>query len=93
VLHAHPSVVEAAVVAKPHPRLGEGVCAFVVPAPGEALGAASLLDFVARSGLARQKIPERVEFRDSLAKTPTGKIRKDLLRAELGSLQQAGLIK
>ncbi len=83
VLHAHPAVAEAAVVAMPHPRLGEGVCAFVVPVRGKALEASSLLDFVGRSGLARQKIPERVEFRDDLAKTPTGKVRKDLLRAEL----------
>lgn len=86
VLHAHPAIAEAAVVAMPHPRLGEGVCAFIVPAAGLALEAGPLLDFVARSGLARQKIPERVEFRDGLIKTPTGKVRKDLLRAELRNL-------
>lgn len=30
VLHRHADVVEAAVVAMPHPRLGKGICAFVV---------------------------------------------------------------
>lgn len=83
VLHGHPAVAEAAVVAMPHPRLGEGVCAFVVPVPEQEVDARMLLDFVTRSGLARQKIPERFEFRDALAKTATGKVRKDLLRAEI----------
>src|SRR5690606_33328699 len=32
VLHSHPSVAEAAVVAMPHARLGEGVCGFIVAA-------------------------------------------------------------
>ena len=30
-LHLHPMVKEAAVVAMPHQRLGEGVCVFVIP--------------------------------------------------------------
>ncbi len=34
VLHAHPAVVEAAVVGVPHEVLGEDVAAFVVLAPG-----------------------------------------------------------
>lgn len=83
VLHSHPSVAEAAVVAMPHARLGEGVCGFIVAAPGAVPDPQTLLDFVAGSGLARQKIPERIEIRDALAKTPTGKVRKDLLRAEI----------
>ncbi|WBX85176.1 AMP-binding protein [Sphingosinicella microcystinivorans] len=86
VLHRHPQILEAAVVAMPHPRLGEGVCAFVVPASGAALDTQALLGFVAEAGLARQKIPERVEFREALVKTPTGKVRKDLLRAEIRDL-------
>jgi acyl-CoA synthetase (AMP-forming)/AMP-acid ligase II len=90
LLHSHPAIAEAAIVAMPHPRLGEGVCAFIVTASGETLDAQALLDFVARSGLARQKIPERVEFRDELARTATGKIRKDLLRAELRGPKGSG---
>ena len=31
LLHIHPAIKETAVVAMPHPRLGEGVCAFVIP--------------------------------------------------------------
>jgi len=79
VLHRHNAVWEAAVVAMPHPRLGEGVCVFIVL--GEApVNEAELVRFVLESGLAKQKCPERFEFIDELPKTASGKIRKDVLR-------------
>jgi len=80
VLHAHPGVREAAVVAMPHPRLGEGVCAYVIAAGPTDADAASLSAHVAQSGLARQKIPERFEFVDDFPRTASGKVRKDVLR-------------
>jgi len=78
VLHTHPAVREAAVVAMPHARLGEGVCAFIILS-GTA-DAASLAAHVGASGLARQKIPERFCFVDDFPRTASGKIRKDQLR-------------
>lgn len=82
VLHAHPSVREASVVAMPHPRLGEGVCAYVITFDAE--GDAQLLAaHVAASGLARQKIPERFEFVSDFPRTASGKVRKDQLRADV----------
>src|SRR5262249_50881714 len=80
VLHRHPMVAEASVVAMPHARLGEGVCAFVISRPGAAPDFATLVAFVAESGLAPQKRPERIEFVAELPRTASGKIRKDLLR-------------
>lgn len=88
VLHAHPQVREASVIAMPHERLGEGVCAYVVLAV-EGVSAAVLAEHVANSGLARQKIPERFEFRDDLPRTASGKVRKDVLRAEVKALVAA----
>lgn len=85
VLHAHPAVREAAVVAMPHVRLGEGVCAYVI-ASGEAPSAQALAAHVADSGLARQKIPERFEFREDFPRTASGKVRKDMLRADVKAL-------
>lgn len=88
VLHTHPGVREAAVVAMPHERLGEGVCAYII-AQGDRPGPDVLAAHVADSGLARQKIPERFEFRDDFPRTASGKVRKDLLRADVKGLMQA----
>lgn len=82
VLHAHPGVREAAVVAMPHPRLGEGVCAYLICGNGRPEPEALVAHIVA-SGLARQKIPERFEFVDDFPRTASGKVRKDLLRADI----------
>lgn len=80
VLHRHPSVAEAAVVAMPHARLGEGICAFVIARPGASPAFAELTGFVSASGLAPQKRPEHIEFVAELPRTASGKIRKDVLR-------------
>ncbi|MEP7350838.1 MAG: AMP-binding protein [Sphingorhabdus sp.] len=76
VLHTHPEVVEASVVAMPHPRLGEGICAFII---GSA-NAPSLIAHIAASGLAKQKTPERFEFVKDFPRTASGKVKKDVLR-------------
>uniref|UniRef100_UPI00235167D7 AMP-binding protein n=1 Tax=Rhizorhapis sp. SPR117 TaxID=2912611 RepID=UPI00235167D7 len=86
VLHRHPAVIDAAVVAMPHARLGEGICAFLVPAEGASQSFAALADFVYSSGLAKQKCPERIEWVESLPRTTSGKIRKDLLREEIQAI-------
>lgn len=85
VLHLHPGVREAAVVSMPHERLGEGVCAYVISS-GEAPSAQDLAAHIAQSGLARQKTPERFEFRDDFPRTASGKVRKDVLRADVKAL-------
>jgi acyl-coenzyme A synthetase/AMP-(fatty) acid ligase len=80
-LHTHADVREAAVVAMPHARLGEGICAFII---GTAT-AEALIAHIASSGLAKQKTPERFEFVADFPRTASGKIRKDQLR-ELAKL-------
>jgi non-ribosomal peptide synthetase component E (peptide arylation enzyme) len=83
-LHLHPMVKEAAVVAMPHQRLGEGVCVFVIPqSDSEPLSLEEVATFTNDQGLARQKIPERLEVVEDLPRTPSGKVRKDRLRAQL----------
>ena len=83
VLHAHPAVEEASVVAMPHARLGEGVCAYVILRSDVVADADALAAHVAASGLARQKIPERFEIVSELPRTASGKIRKDQLRLDI----------
>jgi acyl-CoA synthetase (AMP-forming)/AMP-acid ligase II len=87
ILHRHPAVAEVAVVAVPHARLGETTCACVVLKPGGALDLADLAGHVAAAGVARQKLPERLELVQALPKTPSGKVRKDLLRAQLAAAE------
>jgi acyl-CoA synthetase (AMP-forming)/AMP-acid ligase II len=83
VLHRHPAIQEAAVVAMPHARLGETVCAFVICATGQTVDVAILASWLEKAGLARQKFPERVELVDSLPRTASGKVQKNILRAQL----------
>ncbi|MBP6700618.1 MAG: AMP-binding protein [Halioglobus sp.] len=84
VLHGHPGIREAAVVAMPHERLGEGVCAYLVLTDAnQALALEEVASFADRAGLARQKIPQRIELVTELPRTASGKVRKDILRRQL----------
>jgi acyl-CoA synthetase len=84
VLHDHPQIREAAIVAMPHERLGEGVCAYVIPVNADSgLDQASVVDFAAGAGLAKQKIPQHVEIVADLPRTASGKVRKDVLRKQI----------
>lgn len=89
VLLTHPAVKEAAVVAMPHPRLGEGICAFIIAAGTERPELAEVTAFVSQAGLARQKCPERIEWIDDLPRTASGKVRKDQLRARIKQMMEA----
>jgi acyl-CoA synthetase (AMP-forming)/AMP-acid ligase II len=80
VLNTHPAIAEGAAVAAPHPRYGDIVAAVVVLKPGEELDLEDLRALFARSGLAKQKTPERLVVVDALPRTALGKVRKADLR-------------
>ncbi len=79
VLHEHPAVADAAVVALPDERWGEVGVAAVVLAPGAAADEEELLEHCARR-LARFKVPRGVRFVDELPRSGMGKVLKDELR-------------
>ncbi|MGW0808973.1 AMP-binding protein [Nonomuraea sp. NPDC002799] len=83
LLARHPAVAEAAVCAEPDPLLGERVCAFVIPKPGGEIDLPGVRDHFARLGVARHKVPERLEVVDDLPRTAMGKVRKTELRGLL----------
>ncbi|HQR55101.1 MAG TPA: acyl-CoA synthetase [Burkholderiaceae bacterium] len=83
VLHRHPAVMLAAVVALPDAKWGEVPCAFVELKPGAQAAEAEVIEFC-RSQLARFKVPKRVVFGE-LPKTSTGKIQKFQLRERVKS--------
>lgn len=80
ILHAHPAIDVAAVVAMPHHRLGETCCAVVTLKPGADFDFAEMERALSSSGLARQKFPERLEVVSEMPYTAAGKVRKNLLR-------------
>ena len=84
-LYRHPSVMFAAVVAKPDEKWGETPCAFVEKKPGhDAVSEADLLRFC-RENLAHFKCPKAIVFCE-LPKTTTGKIQKFRLREQAKAL-------
>lgn len=83
LLYTHPKVMNAAVVGMPDPRLGERVCAYVVPKDGEAITLSEIAHFLKRKGLATFKLPERLEVVDGLPTTPPSKVQKNLLREDV----------
>jgi acyl-CoA synthetase (AMP-forming)/AMP-acid ligase II len=85
LLHAHPKIQRAAVVGMPDYRLGERVCAYVELAPGETLDLGELRADLERQGAMKLLVPERLEIVDALPLTPTGKIKKAPLVADVSA--------
>jgi long-chain acyl-CoA synthetase len=79
-VYLHPAVEEAAVCGADDAHRGEIVKCFVKLRDGEEMTAGQLRAFL-RDKLAQFEIPRKVEFRDSLPKTPIGKIDKKALVA------------
>jgi acyl-CoA synthetase (AMP-forming)/AMP-acid ligase II len=83
VLHVHPGVADVAAVAVPDAERGELCLAVIVAAdPAAPPSLADLADHCVAHGLARQKIPERLEFVDRLPRNATGKVLKQELASK-----------
>jgi long-chain acyl-CoA synthetase len=80
-LHAHPGILEVAVVGVPHATLGEEVAALVVPRVGVELDPDEVREF-ARERVAAYKYPRVVAVVDELPRTPTGKVMKRAIDRE-----------
>jgi len=81
IIVRHPSVNDVRVVAMPDPFLGEKACAFIIPKPGQSVpSVAALGEFLQRQGLAKFKLPERVEAIAEFPVTRVGKVDKQALR-------------
>ena len=83
LLYRHPAIALAAIVAYPDERLGERACAVVVPKPGQRIDLPQLVAYLKEQKIAVQYIPERLEVRESMPSTPSGKIQKFKLREDL----------
>ena len=85
LLYRHPAIAMAAIVSYPDERLGERACAVVVLKPNQTLDLPGLVDYLKSQKVATQYIPEKLEIRDAMPSTPSGKIQKFKLREILRS--------
>jgi len=75
----HPEVAEVAVIGIPDEKWGELVTALVVTTEGSTLTEADVIAWT-KTKLAGYKCPKKVDFREELARTATGKLQKFKLR-------------
>lgn len=83
LVRQHPQVHGAAAVAMPHRLYGEAVCLYVVPAGAGGPKLHEIRNFLEGRGLARFKLPARVELVDALPMVGVGKVDKVLLRKQI----------
>ena len=76
VLREHPAVSEAVVYGVASDEWGQEVHAAVVPVPGAVCDADEMLDWC-RERVAGYKRPRRLEIVQELARTPTGKVKRE----------------
>jgi non-ribosomal peptide synthetase component E (peptide arylation enzyme) len=84
----HPGVQNVACVPMPDPVLGERTCAFVIAKPGATLALADLVRFLLDAGIAKFKLPERLELVAEFPLSPFGKVSKQKL-VEIISVKMA----
>ncbi len=80
LVYRMPGIAQVAAVAAPDAELGERICLFVVPQPGQDITLGAIRDGMAAAGVARFKWPERLEVVAELPVTKVGKLDKKALR-------------
>ncbi len=73
---SHPAVLNVACVPMPDPVLGERMCAFVIPQPGMTPSLEDIVRFLLDKGIAKYKLPERLELVDNFPLSNVGKVSK-----------------
>ncbi len=85
LLDAHPEVMQSAIVPMPDAVLGEKACCFIVPKGATPPTLEALCAWLTGRGIAKNKLPERLEVVAEMPLTPTRKIIKGRLTALLAS--------
>ena len=86
LLEGMPGLAEAAVCAYADEDLGERVCACIVPMDGHSAPTLeSLQEYLREKGLARFKLPERLEAFAALPRNPLGKVVRPELQRQVES--------
>ncbi len=85
----HPAVKNVACVPMPDLVLGERMCAYVVPQAGATVTLPELTAFALEKGIAKFKLPERLELLEELPTSGFGKISKKTLMAWIAEKLEA----
>ena len=80
LLERLPAVLQCAIAPVPDDRLGERACCYVVLRPGETVTLDEICAFLLGTGLAKFKLPERLEVLNEMPLTATRKVIKGRLR-------------
>ncbi len=86
---SHPAVLNVACVPMPDPVLGERTCAFVILQTGATLTLKDLTDFLLDKGIAKFKLPERLEIVDDFPLSKFGKVSKLVLVKQIADMLSA----
>jgi acyl-CoA synthetase (AMP-forming)/AMP-acid ligase II len=85
IVEHHPKVLEVAALGAPDDRLGERVCIFVVPVPGQTPTLEEIVEFMRAHQVAKFKLPERLELLEAMPRSAIGKSLKRDLRDRLAA--------
>jgi 2,3-dihydroxybenzoate-AMP ligase len=80
----HPAVRNVACIPVPDPVLGERMCACVIPRDGRTLTLEELVTYLLHLGMAKFKLPERLELVHDFPLSPFGKVSKRALTERFG---------
>ena len=83
---AHSAVLNVSCVPMPDPVLGERTCAFVILRPQATLILKELTEFLLEKGIAKFKLPERLEIVDDFPLSKFGKVSKHVLAKQISDI-------
>lgn len=89
VLYRHKAVKKASVIGIPDPKYLEAVCAVIVLKENEKATEEEIIRYC-RQYLAGYKCPKKVVFTDEIPMTPSGKVKKFVLREKYGKPINSG---
>lgn len=88
-IQSHPHIAEACAIAVHDDRLGEHMCAVVVPVPGETVTLSDLVGYLRGEGVSTFMLPEQIALVDALPRNPTGKVLKRVLTKTISARVEA----
>ena len=88
LLSGYPRVADVAVVGWPDERLGETVCAYIVPS-GDEFSMDELKGYLDEQKVTKYMYPQHLVFLEEFPMTPTGKVRKASLQEDAAKRAKA----